>query len=357
MKIVICWGGISGYMAACWRELAARDGIDLLVLNFQKQHNTAFDDEQVMAGIAHKTLPIDQPDPAGAIRRIILDHKADVVSVSGWIHASFIELARDPALAAIPFVMVSDTPLRGTWRQRLARLKVGKYLDRMSRVIVPGERAWQFAKFLKVPEHKIRRAAYGVDYNAFWPLHTRRASTPGGWPRKILFTGRYVEEKGLHVLLDAYGRYRRAVSDPWLLDCCGMGSMKDRVRGEGVTDLGFVQPAEMAQVLAEHGVFVLPSLYDPWPLAIVEACAAGLPVICTEACGSAVELVRTNYSGLTVTTDNVAALADGLIWAHRRYDALPDMGARAQNFAAAYSAQAWADRWEHVLGEIVSSRK
>ena len=34
MRIVICWSHVSGYMAACWRALAATPGVDLFVLGF-----------------------------------------------------------------------------------------------------------------------------------------------------------------------------------------------------------------------------------------------------------------------------------------------------------------------------------
>ena len=354
MRMVICWGGVSGYMAACWRELASRAGIEPLVFNFQRQTDTAFNDEQIMTGIPHKMLPIDHADPAGAIRQIILDHRADVVSVAGWAYPAYLHLARDPARAAIPFVMVMDTPLRRTWRQRLARFKLGWYLARMSRVMVPGERAWQYAKFLNLPESKIRRGVYGVDYGALAPLHAQRAAQSGGWPKRILFAGRYVEEKGVGVLLDAYARYRKAVPDPWPLTCCGMGSMKSALAArEGIDDLGFVQPADMPAAMVRHGVFVLPSRFDPWPLVIVEASAAGLPVVCTEACGSAVELVRSHYTGWLAATGDAADLARGLILAHESYSQLPVMGRRAQHLAEAYSAQAWADRWEQMCRELV----
>ncbi|MEA2711724.1 MAG: hypothetical protein QOF78_4325 [Phycisphaerales bacterium] len=353
MKVAICWGGVSGYMAACWRTLAARPGIDLLVFNFQSQSNTAFN-EQMMAGLNTRTLPLDHSDPASAIKQIIRDHNAQVVSLSGWLYPSYIQLARDPELAKLPFVMVMDTPLRYTWRQRLARLKIGGYLDRMSRVIVPGERAWQYAKLLGVPESKIRRAMYGVDYDALSPAYAQRAAQAGGWPRRFLFTGRYADEKGIDVLLDAYARYRSRTTDPWPLSCCGMGPLKSQLENrEGVEDLGFVQPAEMRNVMQRSGVFVLSSREDPWPLVIVEACAAGLPVVCTEACGSSVELVRSHYSGWQVATNDADDLARGLVLAHENYEKLPLMGRRAQHFAEAYSAQAWADRWEHILRELI----
>jgi glycosyltransferase involved in cell wall biosynthesis len=252
--------------------------------------------------------------------------------------------------------MVMDTPLQRSWRRRLARVRLRPYLARMSRVVVPGERAWQYARYLGVPEAKIRRAMYGIDYDALAPLHARRLAQPGGWPKRFLFTGRYVEEKGIDVLLDGYASYRKQSPAPFGLTCCGMGPMKNLLVGrDGVEDLGFVQPGDLPAVLARCGVFVLCSRFDPWPLVVVEACAAGLPVICTEACGSAVELVRTNYSGLTIATGDADAVARGLLWAERHYVDAPVMGARAQHFAAAYSAQAWADRWEHLLGELVQS--
>lgn len=351
MKVVMCWGGVSGYMSACWRELAARPDVDLLVFTFAGQSNTAFD-HQLMAGIKHRTLA---PDDAGALpklRALILEHGAQVVTVPGWIHPIYRQLARDPALAKLPLVMTMDTPLLRSWRQKLARFKLRSYLARMSRVVVPGERSWQYARFLGVPESRIRRGVYGIDFTGLSPLLAQRAAHP--WPKRFLFAGRYVPEKGLDILLAAYAQYRQRVSDPWPLTCCGMGPLVGELsRVPGVEDAGFQQPAELAQMMIRSGVFVLASRFDPWPLVVVEASAAGLPVICTEACGSAVEVVRGHYSGLTVATQDADAVARGLLWVDRRYTELPAMGARAQQSAAAYSAQVWADRWENLLGEVV----
>ena len=91
--------------------------------------------------------------------------------------------------------------------------------------------------------------------------------------------------------------------------------MNDVISAEpGVTNMGFVQPSKQPEIFASHGVFILPSRYDPWPLVIVEACASGLPVVHTEACGSAVELVRPYFNGVSVTTDDAASLArDALV--------------------------------------------
>ena len=105
----------------------------------------------------------------------------------------------------------------------------------------------------------------------------------------------------------------------------------------------------MAEVWAEAGVFVLPSRFDPWPLALVEAAAAGLPVICSDACGSAVEIVRSGYNGVRVADENTEALASALARIHDTHDALPEWGRRAQQFAMPYSAEQWAERWARML--------
>jgi len=118
---------------------------------------------------------------------------------------------------------------------------------------------------------------------------------------------------------------------------------------DGIEDRGFVQPADQQQLLAEHGAFLLPSRYDPWPLVLVEACAAGLPIVCSEACGSAVELVRPMFNGFRVPTENAARFADAMTWLHRHYDELPAMGARSRSFAAAHDAKVWARYWSEVI--------
>ncbi len=253
-------------------------------------------------------------------------------------------------MANVKFAMGVDRPRYDTWRQRLARLKIGRLLDRMDRVFVAGERAWQLMRYLRVPEHKLVRGMYGIDQNLFNPLHGRRAARADGWPRRFLFTGRYVEIKGIDILVDAYRLYHGSVQDPWPLTCCGSGPMASKLAGiTGIEDMGFVQPADQVAVWERCGAFVLSSRFDPWPLVVVEASAAGLPVLCTEACGSSVELVRSFHNGLTVATGNVGALANGLTWMHEHHDRLSEMGARSQQMAAAYTADLWAERWAEAL--------
>jgi glycosyltransferase involved in cell wall biosynthesis len=360
MRVVICWSHISGYMTSCWRALSALGGdVDYSLLAFQSSNTgtIAFEDDLVR-GLPCRLLSEEEQADEPLVRSLVLAAKPDVVVIPGWFHQPYVKLATDPALAGAKFMMTMDTPRRDTLRQKLGRYRIGWLVERLSRVIVAGERAWQLAKLLGFPEEKIRRGMYGVDYEALSPLYAQRVAQPGGWPKRFLFVGRYVEDKGIEVLLDAYRQYRAGSRDPWPLTCCGAGPLAGVLKDQpGVTDRGFVQPRVQMQVMAEHGAFVLASRYDPWPLVLVESAASGLPIVHTEACGSAVECVRNYYTGRGVATESARELARALAWCEAHHDELPEMGRRAQPLAAPYSAQAWAHRWSSIFREMLDDAR
>lgn len=341
-------------MAACWRALAARPEVELHVI--AGRANPSFKDE-VVAGLNVHMIPEDELHKPDVMAALVRERRPDVIVGSGWFLKGITALPFRPEFASTPFVMAMDTPRQGTLRQRAGRLIHRKYFQRADRVIVPGERAFQLARDLGFPDSKIVRGLYAVDFATLSPLCERRAALPGGWPRKWLFMGRYHPVKGLDVLVDAYRAYRNAVNDPWPLTTMGSGELKSTLAGiDGLEDRGFVQPADQPAVLLEHGAFILSSRYDPWPLVVVESCAAGLPVVCTEACGSSVELVRPYHNGVTCAPDDPAALASAMTWLHTHADLLPTFGTRSVELASAYSAQRWADRWVAMCQGLVRQR-
>lgn len=354
MKVVLCWAGIAGYLSACWRALARRPEIDLSIIALGPGANsTSPFDDALLRGLPCRLLDEAERRDADRVAALVVAQQPDVVHIPGWLLPAFRRLPRHPALAGTKFILGMDTPRRYTLSQTLNKLRLAGLIRRMDRVIVPGERAWQYARFLGAPEDRIRRGAYGIDYEGIAPAYDRRLRNPDGWPRRFLFVGRYVEVKGIDVLVDGYGRYRAGVSDPWPLDCCGTGPQAPLLRAAaGITDLGFIQPDRQADVWDGHGAFVLASRFDPWPLVVAEAAAAGLPVVCTEACGSSVELVRGLHSGLTCATGDPRALADALRWVHDNQARCPQIGRAGQQLAAAYSAELWADRWVRMITEL-----
>ena len=356
MRVFFCWSHISGYMAACWRALSRRPGVELSILAYRAVTADAAFDDQVMRGLNVRYLDERERLDVELVKKIVVEARPDVLVIAGWSSPPYRALAYEPALASARRVMTMDTPWRGTLRQRLGRYRMAGYLRRMDRVMVPGERAFQLARALAVPEHKIRRGMYGIEHAPLAPLYEQRRELNDGWPRRFLFTARYVEEKGVDVLLDGYRRYRREVSDPWPLTCCGKGPLQAQIAAaasDGVTDRGFVQPAELPAVYRDHGIFVLPSRYEPWGVVLAEAAAAGLPIICTDACGAAVEVVRSMFNGIITPTGDAAALARAMRWMHDHAESLHEFGARSRTLGAAFADETWADRWLWMLSEVL----
>ena len=347
-------------MAACFREMVAHPGVDpfVVALASGRSGSSARFSDDVLAGVPSLLVDSEALSDSDALDSAIRTHRPEVIVLCGWFIPAYRRLLTDPQYAHIPIIMTMDTPWRGRPKQWLGRIALRRMLWRISLMVVTGERSWQYAIRLGLPQEKIRRGMYGVDYRGLSECLSRREQVP--WPKRFLFAGRYAPEKAIDVLMEGYEAYRSTVEkgheDPWPLVCCGTGGLKELLAGRaGVTDRGFVQPAEMRDELASAGVFVLPSRYDPWPLAVVEACAAGLPVIASEACGSTVEMIRPEFNGYLVATGSSRALADAMLRAHREYEQLPEFGRRANQFAAAYSAEVWAQRWGGFVREVVSS--
>lgn len=342
MNIVICWANISGYMAACWRALHRTPGVKLFLIGLKSEGIAPFD-ESMLGDIPYRLLDTQERQDAALVRDLVLQQKPDVLSLSGWNIDSYRALASDPALSSAKKVLCVDTPLRSDWRQFAGRLALRSYLKHFDRIVVPGERAFAYARYLGFADGQIRKGLYAIDFETFAPCLDRRRSNPAGWPRQFLFVGRYAEEKGLDTLLLAYQQYRKTSADPWTLVCCGRGPLAEKLQNQpGVTDAGFVPPDRQPEVFSGAGAFVLASRYDPWPLVVVEAAAAGLPLVCSTACGSPVELLRDGHNGYTFATDDVAALSQRLSQIEQQD--LPEWGERSRQLASAYRAELWPRR-------------
>jgi glycosyltransferase involved in cell wall biosynthesis len=342
--MTLCWTDISGYMTACWRALAAMPDVELNIIAFEPSSESFA--QELTRGLKCRLLTTAERSDDRLVANLIAQTRPQVVYLSGWYVPAYRKVIFSEEFEGVAKWIGVDTPWWGTLRQQVGRLVLPRLLRRVDRVFVAGERAWQYMRILALPQAKVSRGLYGVDYDSFAPLLEQRRQQPGGWPRRFLYIGRYVHEKAIDVLIDAYAKYRASASDPWPLTCCGGGAMEHLFGGhDGVENLGFRQPAELLDVMRRAGAFVLPSRFDPWPLVVVEASAAGLPVIATESCGSTVEMVRPYFNGLTVATQDADALARAMLWSHENHQQLSVMGERGQHLAAAYSAQMWATRW------------
>jgi colanic acid/amylovoran biosynthesis glycosyltransferase len=154
----------------------------------------------------------------------------------------------------------------------------------------------------------------GVPVGEYAPA--ARAGRPG--PLRIICVGRLDAQKGHHVLLGALQALRdggRSV----LVHLVGDGSLRAELeeaaarRGLGgtVVFLGALNAEEARHVFAAADAFVLASLAEGMPVALMEAMALGLPCVAT-AVGGTPELLRDGVDGLLVPPADEQALAAAL---------------------------------------------
>jgi len=347
MKIVICWSSIAGYWGACWRELQRQEGVDLFVLAFAPRDNAKFD-AGIMEGLDYRLLDEGERKDNALVKKLVYEQKPDALIIVGWFVRPYRVLAQDPALAKVKKFMSVDTPWRNAL-QYVTRLRYSQYLRALDGAGVSGERSWQYVRRLGFESARIRRNMYSVDDAELTKIYKSRQQE--NWPRNFLFVGDYEHWKGIDVLVAAYQIYRGRVESPWTLTCCGNGHLKHLLADvEGVIDHGFVQPAYMPAVWLSAGVFVLPSRRDAWPLVIVEAGISGLPVIASDACGSAVEVLRHRYNGLFLPPDDVEQLAKAMIDCHECN--LFEMGTNARKCAEGFGTGMWAERWLDAIENV-----
>ncbi len=160
------------------------------------------------------------------------------------------------------------------------------------------------------PKLKVIRCGVGREFEAITP------STPPATPR-LLFVGRLCQEKGLPVLVEAIARHASEGGRCELV-IIGDGPLMPYVRAfvdrhglcESVKLLGWRGSREVAAQLASSSALILPSFAEGLPVAIMEALAAGRPVI-TTAVGAIPELVRPD-SGWVVAPGSVDELVTAI---------------------------------------------
>jgi glycosyltransferase involved in cell wall biosynthesis len=185
------------------------------------------------------------------------------------------------------------------------------------RIACPGK--W-FADELKTHAAISASVAYvanGVDLTMF--RKTLRAAPALSGP-KLLSVGRLVETKGHRYLIEALARLK--VSHPQArLTLLGEGPLKgpleQNARELGVSDrVGFlphISYERMPDLYAEHDIFVMPSLFEGFPVALLEAMASGLPIVATDIAG--IRAVLDESACLFCPDENADALAAKIAWA------------------------------------------
>ena len=176
----------------------------------------------------------------------------------------------------------------------------------------------EIVRYYKVPEAKLHVIYNGVDTGSFHPdlatKHRQTLRAAHGIAEAtplVLFVGNGFERKGVPQLLRAFAAMHNKaarlaiVGDDKKLNA--MRKLADRLAlGHRVLFAGPQQDVKPWYGAAD--AFALPTLYDPFPNAALEAMACGLPVLTSPTCGAA-ELIADERDGFVCDALDIAAMA------------------------------------------------
>jgi glycosyltransferase involved in cell wall biosynthesis len=243
-------------------------------------------------------------------RRTLLEHAT--AHVDTWMDIAQKECARRRVRAAYSLL------------PRLLVRRMRQECAAADHVCVPSTFARATLRAAGVPDERILQVPLGVDAQRFTPGPPRRG------PFRVLYVGRLELLKGLPYLLEAFSRLDLPGAELWLAGRVlpEVGPALDRA-GRGVRVLGPLPHAALPDLYRQVDALAFPSLCDSFGLVLLEAMAAGLPVIATPR-SAGPDLIDDGQDGYLVPAAAADALRDRLRALGRDREAGQAMGRRAR---------------------------
>ena len=175
----------------------------------------------------------------------------------------------------------------------------------------------------------------------------------------ILGIGRLEIEKGFERLVEAFARFQNDDrNSEWRLRILGEGSRRDEleelVDRLGVRNVelpGWIRP--VWNELDAATVFVLPSLYEGFPSALLEAMAAGVPSIAVDCESGPRTIIRSGENGLLVAP-SIEGIEDGLQQMASDQTERRRMGEAGREVGQRFSWKRMVDSYEELLRRVVT---
>lgn len=364
---------------AATRELLAKDGVEVIGFETASRDEIYSQNEvidlakqvrhTVFPGRSFHTIPV--PEVIEGVHRALDELQPDAIAINGYGiadgRACLLWCQRNQRPAILMSESWSGDAPRSAWREWLKSWIIRQF----DAALVGGSRQAEYIESLGIPRGRIF-TGYDVIDNDYFAAGARAARENAdplraklGLPDNyFLSCGRFVPEKNLGRLLEAYAEYHRELgADAYDLVLCGDGperpSLEVLARKWGLHDqvrfVGFVQYADMPALYGLARALVHVSLVEPWGLVVNEAMAAGLPVLVSECCGCASDLVREGVNGFTFPARQSEAIARALARATREAD-LKSMGIASESMIASWSPTVFAERLREAALAAVARR-
>lgn len=309
------YGGAERYL------IALAEGIDPSVFNLRMLVSNRAP-ERLTDALSHFHIPYEKIAPITGKRdirgliahiRAFKKYRPDIVhfNLANPLHGQYAMLAA--RLSGIPVrIATLHLPPRSTTPTRRGRFLEHRTLGNLNALIAVCKSSRDLmVAHLGIPAEQTAVIYNGIDTAPFVP----KSHAPTEMP--IIGTiARLTHQKGIDILLDAahiiceiHPRARFVIAGdgplrPDLEAQCARLNLQHNVSFPG-------ECTDVSGLLQTFDLFVLPSRYESFPFVVLEAMAAGLPIVATAVDGVP-EAIASNHIGLLVPPENPAALAEAI---------------------------------------------
>ncbi|MEM3011309.1 MAG: glycosyltransferase [Candidatus Bathyarchaeia archaeon] len=255
------------------------------------------------------------------------NEQIDLVHAHDWLVANAaIDLKRLYGKPLISTIHSTEQGRRGgicnDYQRTIHSVEV-QLVHESSKVICCSEyMAKQVVDTFSLPKEKIVVVRNGVDvseFNVKTDLSSFRRRYAKPEEKIILYVGRLVYEKGVHVLIGGIPKVLAEIPNVKLV-IVGEGGMREELLKEAwdfgiahkVLFTGFVDKKTLISLYKVSDVAVVPSLYEPFGITALEAMAAQVPVVVSDTGGLA-EIVEHDKTGVKIYPDNSDSVAWGIL--------------------------------------------
>lgn len=300
-----------GYQIPIFREYVKKYDASVSVVYWDHKKKTPYQPPSIDNVTFYKKSIFQKTNLAA----FVADLQPHIVYISGWMDRDYLSAVKILRKRGIPVVSGFDDIWYNTLRQRVASWMFPLIKHRyFSHAWVAGPYQYEFAKNIGFKNNQIIFNCLSADIEIFNSSynHTIEAKAKQ-YTHRFLYAGRFESIKGVDLLLDAWSKIKTNKKN-WDLCLIGNGALSTLLKNESeIVVKEFMQPEQLAGEIAESGCFVLPSRKDQWGLVLHEFSAAGLPIICSDACGAAPVFVTPGFNGYLFKSNDANRLAEKMI--------------------------------------------
>lgn len=330
-RVVVAWHRFGPYHHARLKAAARRLPILGLEASTVDKVN-AWAPIEGQLGFEKRTLfPSQDVDAASAdeirrtIDKVLGNYDVRALAIHGWSERIALMLLEWTTKRQVPSIMMSDSKRPGFERSWVKERIKRRVLRQCGAALAGGTEAVQYLEALGVSAEQIFVGYDAVDNHYFAcgadaaQQQASQAFDALHLPERFFLTSsRFVEEKNLPNLLEAFAIFRaKSNSQAWKLVIIGDGELRGRLElrraelalEQSVLMPGFKQYEELPAYYGLASAFILTSISETWGLVVNEAMASGLPVIVSKQCGCAADLVRDGINGYTFDAHSIEELA------------------------------------------------